>query len=67
MVAPRDIGQLAARLMTEPIENVGLHNIEGPERYSSRDVAAAFAKALRKPINVTLAERTVWEILTDPT
>ncbi|MBF2021417.1 MAG: hypothetical protein IGR93_15260 [Hydrococcus sp. C42_A2020_068] len=23
MVAPRDIGQLAARLMTEPIENTG--------------------------------------------
>jgi uncharacterized protein YbjT (DUF2867 family) len=50
MVAPRDIGQLAARLMTEPVERTGLHNIEAPERYSPRHVAEAFAKALQKPI-----------------
>jgi uncharacterized protein YbjT (DUF2867 family) len=50
MVAPRDIGQLAARLMTEPVERTGLHNIEAPERYSPHDVAEAFAKALQKPI-----------------
>jgi uncharacterized protein YbjT (DUF2867 family) len=50
MVAPRDIGQLAARLMTEPIERLGLYNIEAPERYSPHDVAEAFAKALQKPV-----------------
>jgi uncharacterized protein YbjT (DUF2867 family) len=50
MVAPRDIGQLAARLLTEPVERTGLYNIEAPERYSPRDVAEAFAKALQKPI-----------------
>jgi uncharacterized protein YbjT (DUF2867 family) len=52
MVAPHDIGQLAARLMTEPIANIGLHNIEGLERYSSLDVAEAFAKVLQKPVKV---------------
>jgi uncharacterized protein YbjT (DUF2867 family) len=60
MVAPRDIGQLAARLMTEPIENTGLHNIEGPERYSSLDVAEAFAKALQKPVKVVEIPRDRW-------
>jgi uncharacterized protein YbjT (DUF2867 family) len=50
MVAPPDIGQLAACLMTEPVERTGLHNIEAPQRYSPRDVAEAFAKALQKPV-----------------
>ncbi|MEH1917516.1 NmrA family NAD(P)-binding protein [Nostoc sp.] len=60
MVAPRDIGQLAARLMTEPIENTGLHNIEGPEIYSSLNVAQAFAKVLQKPVKVVETPRDQW-------
>ncbi|RCJ22535.1 NmrA family transcriptional regulator [Nostoc minutum NIES-26] len=60
MVAPRDIGQLAARLMKQPIENTGLHNIEGPERYSSLNVAQAFAKVLLKPVKVMETPRHQW-------
>lgn len=60
MVAPRDIGQMAARLMTEPIENTGLHNIEGPKRYSPLDAAEAFAKALQKPVKVVKIPRDRW-------
>ncbi|BAZ53942.1 NAD-dependent epimerase/dehydratase [Nostoc sp. NIES-4103] len=60
MVAPRDIGQLAARLMTEPIENTGLNNIEGPEIYSSLNVAQAFAKVLLKPVKVVETPRDQW-------
>lgn len=60
MVAPHDIGQLAARLMTEPVESTGLYNIEGPERYSSLDVAAAFAKALQKPVKAVETPRDRW-------
>ncbi|MEA5601782.1 NmrA family NAD(P)-binding protein [Nostoc sp. UHCC 0252] len=60
MVAPRDIGQLAARLMTEPIKNTELHNIEGPERYSSLNVAQAFAKVLQKPVEVVETPRDQW-------
>ncbi|MEA5626631.1 NmrA family NAD(P)-binding protein [Nostoc sp. UHCC 0251] len=60
MVAPRDIGQLVARLMTEPIENTGLHNIEGPERYSSLNVALSFAKVLQKPVKVVETPRDQW-------
>jgi uncharacterized protein YbjT (DUF2867 family) len=60
MVAPHDMGQLAARLMTEPVENIGLHNIEGPERYSALDVAEAFAKALQKPVRAVEIPRDQW-------
>lgn len=60
MVAPRDIGQLAARLMTEPVENTGLHYIEGPERYSPLDVAEAFTKALQKPVKAVQTPREQW-------
>jgi uncharacterized protein YbjT (DUF2867 family) len=60
MIAPRDIGQLAARLMTDPVENTGLYNIEGPERYSSLDVAEAFAKALQTPVKVVETPRDQW-------
>lgn len=60
MVAPRDIGQLAARLMTEPIENTGLYNIEGPERYSSLNVALSFAKVLQKRVKVVETPRDQW-------
>ncbi|MGC1525345.1 MAG: NmrA family NAD(P)-binding protein [Phormidesmis sp.] len=60
MVAPRDIGQLAASLMIEPLENIGLHNIEGPERYSSLDVAAAFAKVLQKPVKAVETPHERW-------
>jgi uncharacterized protein YbjT (DUF2867 family) len=60
MVAPRDIGQLAARLMTEPLESTGLYNIEAPERYSSLNVAEAFAKALHKPVKAVEIPRDQW-------
>ncbi|MGL5807211.1 MAG: NmrA family transcriptional regulator, partial [Xenococcaceae cyanobacterium] len=47
-------------LMTEPIENKGLHNIKGLERYSPFDVAEAFAKALQKPVKVVEIPRDRW-------
>jgi uncharacterized protein YbjT (DUF2867 family) len=50
MVAPRDIAHAAARLLTEPVERTGTHHVEGPERYSPGDVAAAFARALGRPV-----------------
>jgi hypothetical protein len=46
--------------MTEPLENIGLHNIEGPERYSSLDVAEAFAKALQESVVAVEAPRDQW-------
>ena len=36
MVAPADLGTVAARLLTEPVGNTGIQYVEGPERYSSQ-------------------------------
>jgi uncharacterized protein YbjT (DUF2867 family) len=60
MVAPQDIGQLAARLMTDAVENTGLHFIEGPELYSPADVASAFSVSLKKSVKVMEIPREQW-------
>jgi uncharacterized protein YbjT (DUF2867 family) len=60
MVAPSDIGELAARLMTEPIDRTGLHFVEGPDRYSSQDVAIALASALGCPVEAQSVPRDRW-------
>jgi uncharacterized protein YbjT (DUF2867 family) len=60
MVAPSDIGHVAADLMTEPIERTGLHYVEGPERYSAADVAAAFSAALGRTVSVNVIPRDRW-------
>jgi uncharacterized protein YbjT (DUF2867 family) len=59
MVDPRDIGEVAARLLTEPAQS-GLRYVEGPEPYSPADVAAAFAAALQRPVAVAVVPREQW-------
>lgn len=61
MVAPSDLGDVAAGLLTEPIERTGIHYVEGPERCSSGDVANAFARALGKPVTPAVTPRDQWE------
>ena len=61
MVAPQDLGEFAARLMTEPAGKTGLFYAEGPEKYSPGDVAAAFSEALGKPVSVRVTQREQWE------
>lgn len=61
MVAPADLGAVAVRLLTEPVGNIGTHHVEGPEHYSSDDVAQAFAQALGKPIKPVVTPRGQWE------
>jgi uncharacterized protein YbjT (DUF2867 family) len=60
MVAPEDIGKLAAQLLKEPVEVTGLRYIEGPESYSAKDVAAAFEQALQKPVRAVGIPRSQW-------
>jgi uncharacterized protein YbjT (DUF2867 family) len=60
MVAPSDIGEIAARLMTEPSEQTRLHYVEGPDRYSSQDVAAAFSAALGRSVVSKSIPRDQW-------
>jgi uncharacterized protein YbjT (DUF2867 family) len=61
MVAPQDLGEFAARLLTEPVDQVGRHHMEGPQRYSPADVAAAFARALNKQVRVDPVPRERWQ------
>lgn len=58
MVAPEDIGAYAASLMISDF--VGSHAIEGPRRYSSTDVANAFAAALGHPVKAVEVPEGKW-------
>jgi uncharacterized protein YbjT (DUF2867 family) len=59
MVAPPDIGELAANLMMEN-NSPNINSIHGPEFYSARDVADAFSKALGKKVNVKVIPKDQW-------
>jgi uncharacterized protein YbjT (DUF2867 family) len=61
MVAPEDLGEAAARRLLEPPEKTGVCYIEGPRRYSPRDVAAAFSEVLGVPVEVEVIPRERWE------
>lgn len=61
MVAPADIAKLAAQLLTGSVNQTGLHYCAGPEDYSPNDVAAAFGKALGKPVEAVEIPRETWE------
>ena len=61
MVAPSDLGVAAARLLQEDANQTGIHYVEGPARYSSNDVAAAFGKALGRHVATTVVPREEWE------
>ena len=60
MVAPHDLGEFAAKLMLGPAESSGPHHVEGPARYSSADVAAAFAEALGRPVEAVQTPQAQW-------
>ncbi|MGR4862320.1 NmrA family NAD(P)-binding protein [Caulobacter sp. LARHSG274] len=60
MVAPEDLGRAAARRLREPAHDEHVSEVEGPERYSPRDVAEAFAEALGRPVEVVVTPRDQW-------
>jgi uncharacterized protein YbjT (DUF2867 family) len=60
MVAPEDIGKLAASLLKEPIDTTGMRFVEGPEHYSAADVAAAFQDVLSRPVRAVEIPREQW-------
>ncbi|CAG5074643.1 hypothetical protein DYBT9623_05330 [Dyadobacter sp. CECT 9623] len=60
MAAPGDLGRMAAKLLMEPIGETGLYYVEGPKRYSSADVAAAFESALGRPVKAVQTPHEQW-------
>ena len=61
MVAPDDLGEVAAQRLMEPADHTDTICIEGPRRYTPRDVADAFARALDRPVDVEVIPRHAWE------
>jgi uncharacterized protein YbjT (DUF2867 family) len=61
MVATEDIAQTAVELLGQSWNGVRLVELEGPERYSSNDVAAALASALHNPVRNEIVPRATWE------
>lgn len=57
MVAPADLGRVAARLLTEDAAETGIRHVEGPTTYSPADVAHAFADALGRDVRVVEVPR----------
>jgi NAD(P)H dehydrogenase (quinone) len=63
MVATEDIAQTAVELLGQSWNGVRIVELEGPERYSSNDVAAALASALHSPVRNEMVPRSSWEEL----
>jgi NAD(P)H dehydrogenase (quinone) len=61
MVATEDIARTAVELMGESWKGVRIVELEGPERYSANDVAAALASALQTPVRNEIVPRSSWE------
>ncbi len=63
MVATADIGAHAAALLRERWDGVRVVELEGPRRYSARDVADGFAAALGHAVRMEPVPRDTWEAL----
>jgi uncharacterized protein YbjT (DUF2867 family) len=63
MVAARDVGRTAARLLQEKWAGARVIELEGPRRVSPNDLAAAFARALNRPVRAERVPRERWEQL----
>lgn len=61
MVAPEDLGEVAARRLLDSTEDTGVVHIEGPQFYTPRDVADAFSEVLGTTIEVDTIPRPKWE------
>jgi uncharacterized protein YbjT (DUF2867 family) len=63
MVATRDVGRVAAKLIQEDWTGTRIVEMEGPRRVSPNDLAAAFARVLGTPVRAEIVPRETWEDL----
>ncbi|RFM25678.1 NmrA family NAD(P)-binding protein [Deminuibacter soli] len=61
MIAPEDVGAFAATAMTAPLNEEQVYELEGPQAYSTADVAAAFSIVLNKHITAQQVPHDQWE------
>jgi len=60
MVATADVGRVAARLLQETWDGKRVVELEGPQRVSPNDLAAAFAEILGRPVRAEAVPRETW-------
>jgi len=63
MVATRDVADVAARLLQEEWKGRRVVELEGPERVSPNDIAAALGQILGRDVQVQPVPRSTWEAL----
>jgi len=63
MVATADIARVAAELLQETWKGHRVVELEGPERVTPHQVAAAFADLLGRPVTMEAVPRETWEQL----
>jgi NAD(P)H dehydrogenase (quinone) len=61
MVSIHDVGRVAADLLREAWSGHRIVELEAAERTTPNAIAAAFAKALGKPVRTQIAPRAEWE------
>jgi len=60
MVATRDVGMLAATLLLETWTGTRIVELEGPQRITPKQLAAAFAEVLGHPVTAEVVARDSW-------
>ncbi|MGO4305732.1 NmrA family NAD(P)-binding protein [Cupriavidus sp. RAF12] len=63
MVATADVGRVAAELLQDTWEGRRVVELEGPERVSPLDIAAALSMLLGRPVRARAVPRASWEAL----
>lgn len=63
MVAAKDVGDAAADLLRETWNGRRIVELEGPASVSPNDLAAAFARVLRRPVEARIVARETWGAL----
>jgi NAD(P)H dehydrogenase (quinone) len=63
MVAAKDVGRVAAKLIQEEWSGTRVVELEGPRRVSPNDLAAAFANAPGKPVRAEAVPPETWKTL----
>jgi uncharacterized protein YbjT (DUF2867 family) len=60
MCSPLDVAKFLADLMRGAVEGEPIYEVEGPEWYSSRDIANTFAKVLNRDVSPRQIPREDW-------
>lgn len=63
MVAVRDIGATASQLLQEEWDGARVVELEGPSRYSAKDIEAALSRAFGRQVRTHAVPRPDWESL----